>query len=158
MASIDKDDELRSFDVPEISRHPSGYTIYKIVQQVTPKELTENTYQVCSKFYRRRNSVFFHRSSIGNVIRIFENSTILFIVIIKRFIVQENFQIFLRNQDIWVFFISLTANCNLFLFLERFNPTIIEERRVATKEFLNFILQHLYLRTHDAYKNFFQVI
>jgi hypothetical protein len=50
MASAEKDDELRSFDVPEVTRHPSGYTIYKIIQQITPKELTENSYQVCSKF------------------------------------------------------------------------------------------------------------
>jgi hypothetical protein len=49
-------------------------------------------------------------------------------------------------------------NLIYFFFLERFNPTIIEERRVATKQFLNFALQHLYLRTHDAYINFFQVI
>jgi hypothetical protein len=47
MASIIKDDELCSFDVPETTRHPSGYTNYKIVLQITPKELTENTYQVC---------------------------------------------------------------------------------------------------------------
>jgi hypothetical protein len=46
MASIGKDDDLRSFDVPEIARHAGGYTIYKIVLQITPKELTENTYQV----------------------------------------------------------------------------------------------------------------
>jgi hypothetical protein len=46
MASIGKDNDLRSFDVPEISRHAGGYTIYKIVLQVTPKELTENSYQV----------------------------------------------------------------------------------------------------------------
>ena len=44
------------------------------------------------------------------------------------------------------------------MFLERFNPTIIEERRLATKEFLNFAVKHLYLRTHDAYISFFQVI
>ncbi len=44
------------------------------------------------------------------------------------------------------------------MFLERFNPAIIEERRIATKQFLNFAVQHLYLRTHDAYINFFQVI
>jgi len=42
--------------------------------------------------------------------------------------------------------------------LERFNPTVIEERRIATKQFLNFASQHLYLRTHDAYINFFPVI
>lgn len=47
MASITKDDELSSFDVPEIDRHSSGHTLYKIVLQVTPKELTENSYQVC---------------------------------------------------------------------------------------------------------------
>ncbi|CAF1258335.1 unnamed protein product [Rotaria sp. Silwood1] len=41
-------------------------------------------------------------------------------------------------------------------YLERFNPTIIEERRLATKEFLNFVLKYLYLRTHDAYLKFFQ--
>jgi len=46
MAGITKDDELCSFDVPETARHSSGYTIYKIVLQVTPKELTENSYQV----------------------------------------------------------------------------------------------------------------
>jgi hypothetical protein len=51
MATIEKDDELRSFDVPEVTRHAGGYTIYKIIQQITPKELTENTYQVCSKFW-----------------------------------------------------------------------------------------------------------
>ncbi|CAF4091865.1 unnamed protein product, partial [Rotaria sp. Silwood1] len=45
MASITKDNELRSFDVPEIARHPGGYTIYKIVLQITPKEITENSYQ-----------------------------------------------------------------------------------------------------------------
>jgi hypothetical protein len=47
MASIAKDDELSSFDVPETARHSSGHTIYKIVLQVTPKEFTENSYQVC---------------------------------------------------------------------------------------------------------------
>lgn len=47
MASVTKDDELSSFDVPETARHPGGHTIYKIVLQVTPKELTENSYQVC---------------------------------------------------------------------------------------------------------------
>ncbi|CAF3979068.1 unnamed protein product [Rotaria sp. Silwood1] len=46
MASITKDNELRSFDVPEIARHPGGYTIYKIVLQITPKEITENSYQL----------------------------------------------------------------------------------------------------------------
>jgi hypothetical protein len=46
MASITKDDELCSFDVPETTRHSSGHTIYKIILQVTPKELTENSYQV----------------------------------------------------------------------------------------------------------------
>ncbi len=45
MASITKDDELSSFDVPE-TRQLSGNTMYKIVLQVTPKELTENNYQV----------------------------------------------------------------------------------------------------------------
>jgi hypothetical protein len=43
------------------------------------------------------------------------------------------------------------------LSLERFNPAVIEQRRVATKEFLNFAVQQLYLRTHDAYIKFFQV-
>jgi len=43
---MSKDDELSSFDVPETTRHPGGHTIYKIVLQVTPKELTENSYQV----------------------------------------------------------------------------------------------------------------
>jgi hypothetical protein len=42
--------------------------------------------------------------------------------------------------------------------LERFDPVVVEERRVATKSFLNYALQHLYLRTHEAYINFFQVI
>ena len=46
MASVDKDDELRSLDVPEVARHPGGYTIYKIILQITPKEITENSYQV----------------------------------------------------------------------------------------------------------------
>jgi hypothetical protein len=50
MASIKKDDDLRSFDVPETERHSGGYTIYKIVLQVTPKELTEKSYQVCLSF------------------------------------------------------------------------------------------------------------
>ncbi len=49
MASIGKDDDLRSFDVPETARHSSGYTIYKIILQITPKELTENSYQVYIK-------------------------------------------------------------------------------------------------------------
>jgi len=52
MASMGKDDDLRSFDVPEIARHPGGYTIYKIVLQITPKELTENTYQVCTQIVK----------------------------------------------------------------------------------------------------------
>lgn len=47
MASITKDNDLRSFDVPESVRHSNGYTAYKIVLHVTPKELTENSYQVC---------------------------------------------------------------------------------------------------------------
>ncbi len=47
MASITKDHELSSFDVPETARHSGGQTVYKIVLQVTPKELTENSYQVC---------------------------------------------------------------------------------------------------------------
>lgn len=46
MASLPKDGELYSFDVPEIDRHSSSHTLYKIVLQVTPKELTENSYQV----------------------------------------------------------------------------------------------------------------
>ena len=46
MASITADDELFSFDVPETTRHSSGHTLYKIVLQITPKELTENSYQV----------------------------------------------------------------------------------------------------------------
>lgn len=46
MLSITNNDELCSFDVPETARHSSGHTIYKIVLQVTPKELTANTYQV----------------------------------------------------------------------------------------------------------------
>jgi hypothetical protein len=50
MASSTKENDLRSFDVPEISRHAGGYTVYKIVLQVTPKELTENSYQVCISF------------------------------------------------------------------------------------------------------------
>ncbi len=54
MTSIGKDDDLRSFDVPEIARHSGGYTIYKIVLQITPKELTENTYQVCIYFNSKR--------------------------------------------------------------------------------------------------------
>ena len=44
------------------------------------------------------------------------------------------------------------------LFLERFDPVIVEERRVATKNFFNYALQHKYLREHDAYINFFQVV
>lgn len=47
MASITKDSELCSFDVPEVTRSSYGYVNYKIVLQVTPKELTENSYQVC---------------------------------------------------------------------------------------------------------------
>lgn len=47
MASLTKDGELYSFDVPEIDRQSSSHTLYKIVLQVTPKELTENSYQVC---------------------------------------------------------------------------------------------------------------
>jgi hypothetical protein len=54
MASIGKDDDLRSFDVPEIARHSSGYTIYKIILQITPKELTDNSYQVCIYIYIKR--------------------------------------------------------------------------------------------------------
>ena len=50
MASTEKEDDLRSFDVPEVTRHSGGYTIYKIILQITPKELTENTYQVCIEF------------------------------------------------------------------------------------------------------------
>lgn len=46
MASAAKDDELSSFDVPETTKHSGGHTLYKIVLQVTPKELTENSYQV----------------------------------------------------------------------------------------------------------------
>ncbi|CAF0962954.1 unnamed protein product [Didymodactylos carnosus] len=41
-------------------------------------------------------------------------------------------------------------------FNEKFKPSVIEERRLATREFLNFALERLHLRTHDAYKNFFQ--
>jgi len=115
MTSIGKDDDLRSFDVPEIARHSGGYTIYKIVLQITPKELTENTYQVCIYFNSNRlvlntkminikyeKYFFFPSSSIGNVILIFESYTTSFTVIIKLFIVQGNFQVFLINQDIWV--------------------------------------------------------
>jgi hypothetical protein len=58
MASIAKDDELRSFDVPEIARHSNGYTIYKIVLLVTPKELTENSYQVCISFKNRESTEY----------------------------------------------------------------------------------------------------
>lgn len=46
MATIAKDDDLSSFDVPETTRSSGGHTLYKIILQVTPKELTENSYQV----------------------------------------------------------------------------------------------------------------
>ncbi len=63
-ASLTKDDELSSFDVPEIDRHSSSNTLYKIVLQVTPKELTENSYQVNSLFFNESISIHFHLACI----------------------------------------------------------------------------------------------
>ena len=100
------------------------------------------------------------RLSIGNVIRIFVNCTIHFIVIIKLSIVPGNSQIFLRNHHIWVLRRRESFPRFYFIYtnLERFNPAVIEQRRLATKKFLNYAVEHLYLRTHDAYTNFFQVM
>ncbi|CAF4052372.1 unnamed protein product [Rotaria sp. Silwood2] len=124
MASLTKDDELCSFDVPETERHPSGYTIYKIVLQVTPKELTENSYQLI--YWKRYNDI-------------------------RKFydILHRYHQAIFRPGK----FPDFPDKPR---FMERFDPVIVEERRVATKHFLNYALQHLYLRTHDAYLNFFQ--
>ncbi|CAF2781817.1 unnamed protein product [Rotaria sp. Silwood2] len=125
MASmITKDDELRSFDVPEIARHPRGYTIYKIVLQITPKELTENSYQLV--YWKRYSDI-----------RKFYDTLYRYHQAIYR---PEKFPNFPNKSS----------------YMERFNPIIIEERRLATKEFLNFAVKYLYLRTHDAYINFFQ--
>ena len=60
MALAEKDEDLRSFDVPEVARHSGGYTIYKIIMQVTPKEITENSYQVCSYILAREKSNVCH--------------------------------------------------------------------------------------------------
>ncbi|CAF0969684.1 unnamed protein product [Rotaria sordida] len=124
MASITKDNELRSFDVPEIARHPSGHTIYKIVLQITPKEFTENSYQL----------VYWKRYS--DIRKLYD-------------ILHRYHQAILRPEKFPNF-------PNKSSYMERFNPTIVEERRLATKEFLNFALKYLYLYTHDAYINFFK--
>jgi hypothetical protein len=47
MASVAKNDELSSFDVPEASPSSSNPTLYKIILHVTPKDITQNTRQVC---------------------------------------------------------------------------------------------------------------
>ncbi|CAF1605051.1 unnamed protein product [Rotaria magnacalcarata] len=124
MASITKDSELWSFDVPETARHPSGHTIYKIVLQVTPKELTENSYQLV--YWKRYNDIR----------KLYE-------------ILQRYHQAIYRPGK----FPDFPEKTR---FMERFDPVVVEERRVATKAFLNYALQQLYLRTHDAYLNFFQ--
>ncbi|CAF0921488.1 unnamed protein product [Adineta steineri] len=124
MASMGKDDDLRSFDVPEIARHSGGYTIYKIVLQVTPKEITENSYQVI--YWKRYTDI----KKLYDTLNRYHQA-------IYR---PGKFPNFPEKSG----------------YMERFNPAIIEERRVATRNFLNFALQYLYLRTHDAYINFFQ--
>jgi len=124
MASIAKDDELSSFDVPETTRNSSGNTIYKIVLQITPKDLTENSYQL----------VYWKRYS--DIRKLYE-------------VLQRYHQAIYRPGK----FPDFPSPSR---FMERFDPAVIEERRVATKIFLNYALQHIYLRTHAAYINFFQ--
>lgn len=46
MATVNKDEDLCSFDVPDVKRESNGPTLYRIVLQVTPKDITKNTYQV----------------------------------------------------------------------------------------------------------------
>ncbi|CAF4636948.1 unnamed protein product, partial [Rotaria sp. Silwood1] len=124
MASLTKDDELCSFDVPETARHPSGHTIYKIVLQITPKELTENSYQLI--YWKRYNDI----RKLYDVLQRYHQAVFR----------PGKFPDFPDKSR----------------FMERFDPAIVEARRVATKTFLNYVLQHLYLRTHEAYLNFFQ--
>ncbi|CAF3795516.1 unnamed protein product [Rotaria sordida] len=124
MASSTKDTELCSFDVPETARHPSGHTIYKVVLQVTPKELTENSYQLV--YWKRYNDI----RKLYDALHRYHQA-------IYR---PGKFPDFPEKSR----------------FIERFDAAIVEERRIATKNFLNYALQHLYLRTHDAYLNFFQ--
>ncbi|UJR31968.1 hypothetical protein I4U23_019441 [Adineta vaga] len=124
MATLAKDDELRSFDVPEIARHSGGYTIYKIILQVTPKEITENSYQL---IYWKRYS---------DIRKLYDT-------------LHRYHQAIYRPGK----FPNFPEKSS---YMERFNPVVVEERRIATKQFLNYAVQHLYLRTHDAYTNFFQ--
>ncbi|CAF0879781.1 unnamed protein product [Adineta ricciae] len=124
MATLVKDDELRSFDVPEVTRHAGGYTIYKIVLQVTPKEITENSYQII--YWKRYSDI----RKLYDTLHRYHQA-------IYR---PGKFPDFPEKSS----------------YMERFNPAVIEERRVATKKFLNYAVEHLYLRTHDAYINFFQ--
>ena len=60
MASAAKDDDLYSFDVPETTRNANGPTMYKIILQVTPKDITKNGYQV--------NVNFFFKNSEGKIL------------------------------------------------------------------------------------------
>jgi hypothetical protein len=124
MASITKDDELSSFDVPEIDRQSSSNTLYKIVLQVTPKDLTANSYQLV--YWKRYNDIRKLYDAL-----------------------QRYHQAIYRPGK----FPDMPPSPR---FMERFDPAIAEERRIATKNFLNYALQHLYLRTHEAYNNFFQ--
>jgi len=123
MASITKDDELCSFDVPE-TRNSSGTTMYKIVLQITPRDLTENSYQL----------VYWKRYS--DIRKLYE-------------VLQRYHQAIYRPGK----FPDFPSPSR---FMERFDPTVIEERRIATKNFLNYALQQKYLRTHDAYIKFFE--
>ncbi|CAF0740310.1 unnamed protein product [Adineta steineri] len=124
MASITKDDELCSFDVPETTRHSGGHTLYKIILQVTPKELTQNSYQLV--YWKRYTDI----RKLYDVLSRYHQAVYR----------PGKFPDFPEKSR----------------FMERFDPVIVEERRVATKNFLNYVLQHLYLRTHEAYINFFQ--
>ncbi|UJR14770.1 hypothetical protein I4U23_001758 [Adineta vaga] len=124
MASITKDDELCSFDVPEAVRSSYSYVNYKIVLQITPKELTENSYQL----------VYWKRYS--DIRKLYETLHRYHQAVYR----PGKFPDFPGKER----------------FLERYDPVVVEERRIATKNFLNYVLQHLYLRTHDAYIEFFQ--
>lgn len=78
MASIDKTEDLQSFDIPEVTRHPDGYTIYKIVLQITPKEFTQNSYQVFQmKIFFFSNQDFCFIYSVNLLETLFRNSKII---------------------------------------------------------------------------------
>ena len=109
-----KDNDLRSFDVPEAARHSSGYTSYKIILQVTPKDLSEDPYQVrrstqrkhsrsyCAFLLLTRWRTMCSSSSTGNGTQRSVISTAFLISIIMLSCVLVTCPFFRINLVIWV--------------------------------------------------------